>query len=152
MRGRKPKPTAQKKLDGNPGKRALNANEPQPERKAPPCPDHLGEAAKAEWARLAPALEGVGLMSAIDGDALALYCAAYERWVEAEKQLRQTGVIVKSPSGYPIQNPYLAISKAAAAQMQKLLVEFGMTPSSRSRITTEAPAEDELGDFLRFAG
>ena len=28
-RGRKPKPTAQKKLAGNPGKRALNNDEPQ---------------------------------------------------------------------------------------------------------------------------
>ena len=30
MRGRKPKPTALKLIAGNPGKRALNAHEPQP--------------------------------------------------------------------------------------------------------------------------
>ncbi len=30
MAGRKPKPTAVKKLEGNPGKRKLNTNEPIP--------------------------------------------------------------------------------------------------------------------------
>lgn len=30
MAGRKPKPTAVKKLEGNPGKRKLNKNEPVP--------------------------------------------------------------------------------------------------------------------------
>ena len=40
-RGRKPKPTAIKELEGNPGKRPLNANEPKPERKAPRCPGWL---------------------------------------------------------------------------------------------------------------
>ena len=40
-RGRKPKPTAMKELEGNPGKRPLNPNEPRPERKAPRCPAWL---------------------------------------------------------------------------------------------------------------
>ena len=38
QKGRKPKPTAIKKLEGNPGKRKLNQNEPQPEKTAPECP------------------------------------------------------------------------------------------------------------------
>ena len=36
--GRKPKPTAVKALEGNPGKRSLNTGEPKPEKKAPRCP------------------------------------------------------------------------------------------------------------------
>ena len=35
QRGRKPKPTAVKQLEGNPGKRQLNANEPKPAARAP---------------------------------------------------------------------------------------------------------------------
>ena len=34
QRGRKPKPTAVKVLEGNPGKRQLNEMEPQPEKKS----------------------------------------------------------------------------------------------------------------------
>lgn len=37
-RGRKPKPTELKLLEGNPAKRPLNKNEPNPEKKAPRCP------------------------------------------------------------------------------------------------------------------
>ena len=33
QRGRKPKPTAVKVLEGNPGKRSLNTNEPKPVKK-----------------------------------------------------------------------------------------------------------------------
>ncbi len=45
-RGRKPKPTALKVLEGNPGKRPLNLNEPKPEKKAPKCPSWLEPEAK----------------------------------------------------------------------------------------------------------
>ena len=34
-RGRKPKPTAMKELEGNPGKHPLNTSEPKPNKKAP---------------------------------------------------------------------------------------------------------------------
>ena len=39
QRGRKPKPTAMKVLEGNPGKRSLNTTEPQPPKRAPRCPN-----------------------------------------------------------------------------------------------------------------
>ena len=41
MAGRKPKPTAQKKLEGNPGKRKLNTKEPVPGKGMPDCPKWL---------------------------------------------------------------------------------------------------------------
>ena len=150
-RGRKPKPTAAKIAAGNPGKRAINKAEPKPPTTAPPCPEHLGEVARREWLRMVGHLEPLGLLTTIDGDALALYCTAYERWADAEQQLRKTGVIVKAPSGFPIQNPYLAIANKAMQQMQKLLVEFGCTPSSRSRISVEQQNKDALDDFLKLA-
>ena len=37
-RGRKPKPTALKVLEGNPGKRPLNENEPIPPKGSIKCP------------------------------------------------------------------------------------------------------------------
>ena len=41
MRRRKPKPTAIRRAEGNPGKRALNRNEPTPPGTKPTCPSHL---------------------------------------------------------------------------------------------------------------
>ena len=61
-RGRKPKPTAVKVLEGNPGKRPLNMYEPVPERRAPECPSWLNDEAKAEWDRLADKMVNLGTL------------------------------------------------------------------------------------------
>lgn len=42
--------------------------------------------------------------------------------------------MVKAPSGFPVQSPFLAIANKALEQMTKLMIEFGMTPSSRTRV------------------
>ena len=52
MAGRKPKPTALKKLEGNPGKRKLNTKEPMPGKGMPDCPKWLFPEAKKEWERV----------------------------------------------------------------------------------------------------
>lgn len=66
QRGRKPKPTALKELEGNPGRRPLNGAEPKPERKAPRCPSWLEEEAKKEWRRMGRILEQMGLLTEMD--------------------------------------------------------------------------------------
>lgn len=149
MRGRRPIPTAMKELAGNPGKRRLNENEPKPPAAAPPCPSHLGNEARKEWRRILKELGPLGMVSKLDRAALAAYCQAWGRWVEAEEQLRKHGPVVKSPSGYPMMNPYLSIANTAMEQIRKYMTEFGMTPSSRSRIeTTPQKPADELQQFL----
>ena len=85
QRGRKPKPTAVKVLEGNPGKRSLNTGEPKPEKKAPRCPAWLEDEAKKEWRRMAKQLEHLGILTEIDMAAFAGYCQAYARWKEAEE-------------------------------------------------------------------
>ena len=63
VRGRKPKPTALKQLEGNPGKRQLNEHEPVPPKSTVRCPAWLEPEAKKEWKRLAPSLEAMGILS-----------------------------------------------------------------------------------------
>ena len=83
-RGRKPKPTAIKILEGNPGRRPLNKNEPKPkEKKKLQCPSHLNAEAKKEWRRLSKVLIEMGVLTELDTAAFAGYCQAYARWKEA---------------------------------------------------------------------
>ena len=137
MKGRKPKPTRLKVISGNPGKRPIDDSEPIPDKDSicPDAPEHLSDGAKSEWSRMAPSLYDIGLLTKIDISALEAYCTAYARWVEAEDKIRAHGMIVKSPKGYPMQSPYLAIANKAVEQMRGFLTEFGMTPSSRSRVS-----------------
>lgn len=149
MRGRKPIPTHMKLVAGNPGKRPVNKNEPKPEPKIPPCPEHLSEAAKREWDSMSKELASMGLLTKIDGAALAGYCDAYGRWAEASLMLQKHGMIMKGAKGGPIQSPYLQIVNRALEQMRSFLIEFGMTPSSRARISVQREDDLSLDEVLK---
>ena len=149
MQGRKPKPTAVKLLSGNPGKRAINHSEPRPQVVLPSAPDHFGNDEKNKWISVVQDLHPLGLVTSVDKDALAMYCVIYVRWLKAERMVREKGEIIKTAAGNIIQNPYLAIANRALDQLNKLGTEFGMTPSSRSRVKVELPnAESELEEML----
>lgn len=139
MRGRKPKPTRLKLIEGNPGRRPINGNEPRPPSEKPTCPAHLSSTAKAEWKRLAESLNRIGLLTQIDRTALAAYCQSYGRWVEAEKKLAETPSILKTPAGYIQVSPWLTISNKQLELMAKFMTELGLTPSSRSRLAVQIP-------------
>ena len=134
IRGRKPKPTAMKILEGNPGKRPLNESEPIPPKGGVKCPTWLLPEAKKEWKRLAPALEAMGVLTMADLSAFAGYCQAFARWKEAEEFITQHGTIFKTPSGYVQQVPQVSIAQQYLKIMQSFCTEFGITPSTRARI------------------
>ena len=146
MRGRKPKPTAQRILEGNAGKRPLPTDEVQPPTThatfttTPPELD--GDAvAIAEWTRLAPMLVTVRAVTDADRSTLIAVCLEWSRYIEAMKAVRRLGLIVKAPSGFAMPNPYLAIATRALAGCRALWPELGLTPSSRSRVTPAKPGE-----------
>jgi len=149
-RGRKPTPRSLRVLRGNPGKRPL-PREPRTARAVPACPAELSDEAKKEWRRLTKELAAAGLVTRLDREALALLCAAYARWAEAEAAIRKYGLVIKSPSGFPMQSPYLAIANKALDQVRLLLAEFGMSPSSRTRVhmVPQKDEDDPLEALLR---
>jgi P27 family predicted phage terminase small subunit len=150
MRGRKPKPTVLKLLDGNPGKRRINDREPSAPKGIPEPPEWLDDEARAEWFRITKILDGMGLLSLADHAMVEAYCSTYSRWVQAEAQVRKYGTIVKSPDkGFPMPSPYLTVANQALEALRKLAVEFGLTPSSRSRIRLPGSGDD-MDEFDRF--
>lgn len=154
QRGRKPKPTALKELEGNPGGRPLNKKEPKPAKKAPRCPSWLEEEAKKEWKRMAKVLEQMGLLTEMDMAAFAGYCQAYARWKEAEEFLTQHGSMVRTPNGYLQQVPQVSIAQTNMKIMLKFCEQFGLTPSARSRIVggENSDEEDEMEKLLEGGG
>lgn len=149
QRGRKPKPTLIKQLEGNPGKRKLNEFEPKPEKRAPKCPAWLDKEAKKEWRRTAKQLEKLGVLTEVDMAAFAGYCEAYARWKEAEEFISRHGTIIKTPSGYWQQVPQVSIAQTYLKIMIKFCEQFGLTPSSRSRIVADK-GNDEVNDPMEM--
>ena len=76
----------------------------------------------------------MGVLTTIDRAALAAYCQAYGRWVEAEEKLKETPSLFKTPSGYVQQSPWLGIANKQLELMGRYMTELGMTPASRSRV------------------
>ncbi len=141
MRGRKPKPTQLKVIEGNRGKRPLNKQEPQPRRGRPSCPRWLKGEARKEWKRVVPELDHLGLLTVVDRAALVTYCQAWARYVEAEEMLSQYGGVLKSKTSDYIQvSPYSTISKQNALLVKAFCQELGLTPASRGRISVPVPA------------
>jgi P27 family predicted phage terminase small subunit len=102
----------------------------------------LSLVARQEWERLTAELAKLNLITHLDRGALAAYCAAYGLWAEAMVQIQKYGTMVKSPSGYPMQSPYIGLANRQAELMMRISSEFGFTPASRSRIS--APPPDQL--------
>jgi P27 family predicted phage terminase small subunit len=147
--GRKPKPTLLKLITGNPGHWPLNRNEPNPKRMIPPCPDFLQGEARKTWHKVSKKLFRIGLLTEIDDMALAILCESWAEYLESSAKLAETEMLVKAPNGQPMMNPYLVIANQAIKKVRALLAEFGMSPSSRSRISTAGAGQDsESGEWF----
>lgn len=140
QRGPKPLPANVHLLRGNPSK--LGAGQLRDgvsvKVEVPTCPAHLNDEARKEWRRVSKELEKIGLISKIDRAALALYCTAWGRYVEAENKLRELGdkgLIDETPNGFKVQGVWLNIANKAMDQCKSFMAEFGMSPSSRGRVT-----------------
>jgi P27 family predicted phage terminase small subunit len=114
--------------------RAGNPGLPVPPDALPRCPAHLSAVARKEWRRLATPLHEMGVLSVTDRAALSAYCQSWARWVEAEEHLAKGPPLIKAPSGYVQQSPWLAIANKQLEIMGRFMVELGLTPSARARL------------------
>ena len=154
MRGRKPKPAHLKLITGNPGRRPIRMEEFRPAAKIPPCPRHLKGEARKEWSRVTNLLLEHLMVAEVDRGALAMLCTLWGRYVTAEEMIekaRETapasaGLFVKSPNGFPIQSPWLAVSNRSIEQYKSMCSEFGLTPAARVRAVPTAVQQASLFD------
>jgi P27 family predicted phage terminase small subunit len=86
----------------------------------------------------------MGVITVIDRAVLAAYCQAWGRWVEAEEKLKETPLLIRTPSGYIQQSPWLSVSNRQMELMGRYMAELGLTPAARSRIVVAgAPTAPE---------
>ena len=138
-RGPQSKPTALKLLEGNPGKREVNGNEPEYDvlSKDEKPPAYLGSYGKKEWKRILPLLNKNKLATKADFIALAAYCQSVDTWVNAEKLKRADGLTATTSNGTLVQHPAVGIANSAMDKILKFGREFGLTPASRTGLSAE---------------
>lgn len=150
-RGPKNKPSNLKLIENTARPGRENVDEPKVAPALPAAPGFLSDPAREEWDRVVDELYNCGVLTNLDRAALAAYCQAYGRWVQAEMGLakfaekdRATfGIMLKTQSGNAIQNPLVGAANKAAADMVRYAAEFGMTPASRARVKAGDNEQDE---------
>lgn len=134
-RGRKPKPSARKKAAGNPGKRAINNDEPDFGLVTDiDAPEWITGAARDMWERVAPPLCKAKVLQVTDLHNVEAFCVAYGNWRDAMTDVKKNGVVVAGATGGPIKNPALTALAEAAKQMVTFGAMLGLDPASRQRL------------------
>lgn len=146
--GRKPKPTGKRLAEGNREHRPINENEPKPEAVMPPCPDIVTGYAREVWDELGGMLQRLGIVTEVDGLALATVCVEWARYREMVMELREHGAVWKSESGYKQAVPEYTIAMKSLGVVKAMLAELGATPSARARLSIKKDEEDDWGDLI----
>lgn len=150
----KPKPEGLKVLEGRSDGRDSGG---RPIKKAPAflrlppeAPDWLSPEARAHWNRVVPELQRLELTKPLDQGALAAYCETWARFVAAQMTIQVEGHYVKNANGVPAKHPAVLIAEAASKEIRAWSAEFGLTPSSETRISVGGGGDD--GDDNPFSG
>lgn len=134
LRGPAPKSTKLRILEGVPGHRPLNENEPEPESGAV-CPDWMSDDAKEQWDYFAPVLEQCGILTTADQLTLAQYCDAAANWIKATKKVATLDNLSTSMGGRQakLAGPVM-VQRNYADLMLKFGTKLGLSPSDRTGI------------------
>lgn len=164
MAGRRPLPTKTRIEQGESSKRGRGHSRPiegddfVPDHIMPEMPKGLARVAKREWYFMSRILFDKGVVTEVDRQALATYCESVATKEEAQRELIKTGGKVISTymekDGDRLflkmeTNPWWKIWKEAVATERAYLIEFGLTPASRSRLKLPTkPKEDEFDKLM----
>jgi P27 family predicted phage terminase small subunit len=123
---------------------------PRFRREAPEPPSDLDDEARAEWERIVPGLDELGLLTPTHRAALAAYCDCWSTYCRAVRQVRAEGLTVVSPRSRVVhRNPAVGIAAEARTQLLAFCARFGLTPADELKFGT--PADDGGGGYNPFA-
>lgn len=116
----------------------------------PAMPTWLSKAAQRIWREKTEELRAMGILYKIGGDQLANYCTAMAHGELAEKDIQVNGISYEEPvlnvAGFVVghktkPNPSLRAWNDAVKIAKSIAAEFGMTPSSQTRVHVEQPKQ-----------
>ena len=168
LRGPAPKPTDLRRFEGNPAKRALPKNEPRFTRGLPQKPKRMSAGARKVWDELADEMAGAAVLRRVDKRAFwqlaedeAILTEVYDGlWKMARRLKKQAQAEGKElPAGEMMSMLTMKSGRLAMASLRDLAArviierrEFGLTPSSRSRIEVDANAGGADSIELKLCG
>jgi P27 family predicted phage terminase small subunit len=95
--------------------------------------------AHATWSLVVPELHAKKLLAKVDVLALHMLCVTVARLDQAERDLSINGAMSRGREGTVVKNPALTAARQYRDQFNRLIPEFGLSPSARMRL--------RVGDF-----
>jgi P27 family predicted phage terminase small subunit len=144
MKGRKPKPTAFRLIEGNREHRTIHAElEPTPGKCAPPMPHGLTKPAKKHWKYLIKHLTEMGTIGESDQGAIMAAAVAYGQTCEIREELAalqaETEPVAKALNQKTISSLRRLMNQTLAT-MVRFESDLGLNPTARTRIKLEKPS------------
>ena len=144
--GRPSKPTHLKKLGGTLQPSRTNPLEPVPEVALGYPPDWLSATAKEYWQEIGSILLQMKVISYADTAAMTLLCDVLAQWVSVRVTIAKKGRVYEllSDGGKVYRaRPEVAMEADLWRRAQRMLVEFGLTPASRSKVSALVAGEEK---------
>lgn len=108
--------------------------------KAPPPPRHLDAFARDEWKRIMPQLIARKIITRADLGGIEDLCLM--------RGLVRQIEVTRADAGGQIDGKLFGVQHRAAMAARMLAAEYGLSPTSRSRLGTAAPEDDDDTDPL----
>jgi P27 family predicted phage terminase small subunit len=114
----------------------------------------------AEWNRIVPEIEAMGLIALVDRAVLVRYCRAWADWCDIDEKLQATGLLVNGRRNGLVRNPLWLLRHDIETVLSDLGKQLGLTPVARQRagvVHELPPQEDEvaptaIADYKRRVG
>lgn len=137
--GSRPLPTALKQLKGtHQSCRDADNTPPVNLSTMPAPPEHLNYRAAEIFRQLSVYLHGMKILSVEDSIMLGLLAARLEEVEEHSATIESEGYVYLHPkSGMWKSRPEVGMRNEAMRHAQSLLIEFGLSPAARSRVSAQ---------------
>lgn len=154
MAGRNPKPTHLRLIEGNKGKRSINANEPTPDLLEDlTAPAHLSADAAKVWGELAPKYRRAMLLTELDAEMLELASTSIANYRTATAKADEGPVCTNPTTGSMYPNPWVNMAAMYFKQAKTALESLGGSPVARVRLSVNPQSDlfDSLESFIKGA-
>jgi P27 family predicted phage terminase small subunit len=151
LRGPPPTPTAVRQLQGNPGRRPLNAAEPSTPPLSVNPPEWMDDDAdlKEFYFAVGNIVRAMNVAQESDGPALEMLSMCLAQARDAYRVVQRNGSTQFGQGGEQV-SAHFKVMTQMIRQAMAIMKEFGMTPASRSRVKAMAMPEkkSKLAAFM----
>lgn len=152
-RGRKPLAPEVHEHNGSYRKNPNRENKERPviDGQRPVAPEWFNDQELQVWDAVCGDLEQKGIQDTSNRELLIAYCTAYAGWFECRKMVTENAYTVTDSHGNVKRHPVATDMHKFREQLNKLIPEFGLSPSSRSRLVSLKQDEDKnpFGELLQ---